>query len=129
MKKILLGLSLTVLLSACGAASVEDFMEDPEMLSEAMQACMMEKAQRASASEKCRNAEQATQRMARNLMRYRPGPIPASAIEAGRTSGRQDAIPNSTEESVLADLDGDCRSVRVQCPRGSPCPNAIACSL
>ena len=69
MKKIILGLSLTVLLSACGAPSVEDFMEDPEMLSEAMQACMMEKAQGASASEKCRNAEQATQRMARNLMR------------------------------------------------------------
>ena len=69
MKKIVLGLSLTVLLSACGAPSVEDFIEDPEMLSRAMEACMMEKAQGASASEKCPNAEKATGRMARNLIR------------------------------------------------------------
>ena len=68
MKRLGLGMALAVLLGACGTPSVEDFMDDPERLAETMAECTMERAQGKSVSERCRNAQVATQRMARNLM-------------------------------------------------------------
>lgn len=69
MKKIVLGFALTVLMSACGAPSVQGFVDDPELLGDTMTECMMEQAQGQPASERCRNAQKATERMGRNLMR------------------------------------------------------------
>lgn len=58
-----------VLLTACAPPSVEDFIEDPEMLGEVMEECQMQVAQGKPRSERCRNAQKAAETMAGNLMR------------------------------------------------------------
>ena len=68
MNKIVLGFALTALMSACGAPSVQDFVDDPELLGDTMTECMTEKAQGQTVTERCRNAQKATERMGRNLM-------------------------------------------------------------
>ena len=69
MNRIVLGFALTVLMSACGAPSVQDFVDDPELLGDTMTECMTEKAQGQTVTERCRNAQKATEQMGRNLMR------------------------------------------------------------
>ena len=61
--------SVLVLLTACGPPSVEDYIEDPEMLAEAIDECTLEAAQGKRQSERCRNAEKAAETMGRNLLR------------------------------------------------------------
>lgn len=69
MKKLLLAIPFTVLLTACGPASVEDLMEDPELLSKVIQECTMKMAQgKDSDSEECQNAAEAQKKMTGNLM-------------------------------------------------------------
>ena len=70
MKKLLLAVPFTVLLTACGPASVEDLMEDPELLGKVMQECTMKMAQgKDSDSEECKNAAEAQKKMANNMMK------------------------------------------------------------
>ncbi len=69
MNRIILSLLMAVLLGACGAPSVQDLMDDPELLGETTMECGMEKAQGKALSERCRNAQKANERMIRNLMR------------------------------------------------------------
>ena len=69
MRKTVLAISLTTLLSACGPPSVEDYIGAPEMLAEAIDECTIEAAQGKVASEKCRNVQEATAIVGQNLMR------------------------------------------------------------
>ncbi len=69
MNKLLLAIPFTVLLTACGSTSVEDFMEDPQLLGKALVDCTMEKAQGKPESEECKNAMEAQKKMAKNLMK------------------------------------------------------------
>lgn len=57
------------LLAACGPPSVEEFIEDPELLAEAVAECQIEVAQGKPRSERCRNAQEAASQMAGNLMK------------------------------------------------------------
>ncbi|HHQ4611719.1 TPA: EexN family lipoprotein, partial [Aeromonas veronii] len=45
MNKLLLAIPFTMLLTACGPTSVEDFMKDPKLLNEALQECTLKIAQ------------------------------------------------------------------------------------
>ena len=69
MYRALLLTSFTLLLAACGPPSVEDFMEDPELLAEIAEECQLEIAQGKPKSEQCRNAQKAAETMAENLMK------------------------------------------------------------
>ncbi|MFM5810315.1 MULTISPECIES: EexN family lipoprotein [Aeromonas] len=68
--KLLLVVPFTMLLTACGPTSVENFMKDPKLLNETLQECTLKIAQGKDAnSEECKNAIEAQQRMATNLMK------------------------------------------------------------
>ena len=68
--------SVLFLLAACGPPSVDDFIEDPEMLAVAIDECTMEVAQGKPMSERCRNVEKATEIMGRNLLKAAlPAPL------------------------------------------------------
>ncbi|WP_418132315.1 EexN family lipoprotein [Aeromonas veronii] len=68
--KLLLVVPFTMLLTACGPTSVENFMKDPKLLNETLQECTFKIAQGKDAnSEECKNAIEAQQRMATNLMK------------------------------------------------------------
>ena len=70
MKKLLAAIPVTVLLTACGAPSVEDLIEDPELLGKIIQECTMKMAQgKDSDSEECKNAAEAQKKMAGNMMK------------------------------------------------------------
>ncbi|MBM6549893.1 EexN family lipoprotein [Marinomonas ostreistagni] len=70
MKKLLLAVPFTMLLTACGPASVEDLMEDPEQLVEVLEECGMKMAQgKDTDTEECNNAREAQNRMAVNVLR------------------------------------------------------------
>ncbi|MBD2857512.1 EexN family lipoprotein [Spongiibacter sp. KMU-158] len=69
MKKLLLTLPFAALLTACGPASVEDLMEDPEKLGKILEDCSMKMAQgKDTNTEECQNAYEAQKRMAGNMM-------------------------------------------------------------
>ena len=70
MKKLLLAVPFALLLSGCGAPSVEDLIEDPERLGEIVQKCNIELMQGKDISEKeeCQNAIEAQTQMVGNLM-------------------------------------------------------------
>ena len=68
--------SVLFLLAGCGPPSVEDYMEDPDMLAEAIDECTLEVAQGKQQSERCRNAETAAETMGRNLLKSAiPAPL------------------------------------------------------
>ncbi|MBL0645037.1 EexN family lipoprotein [Aeromonas veronii] len=70
MNKLRLAIPFTMLLTACGPTSVEDFMKDPKLLNEALQECTLKIAQGKDAnSDECKNAIAAQQKMATNLMK------------------------------------------------------------
>lgn len=70
MKKFLLALPLSIFLSACGAPSVEDLVEDPELFSQVTKECKQLMMQGKDAQiEKCENAQQAGVKMAENMMK------------------------------------------------------------
>lgn len=55
--KLLLVFPFTMLLTACGPTSVENFMKDPKLLNETLQECTLKIAQGKDAnSEECKNA-------------------------------------------------------------------------
>jgi len=65
MKQLLLALPFMFLITACGAPSVEDFMDDPELLGKTFQECMVEAAKgKEDESEKCKNATEAQKKIA-----------------------------------------------------------------
>lgn len=69
MKKLFASLSLILMLTACGPASVEDLMEDPKLLGEVMEECMVKMAQGKDADDQeCKNAVEAQKKMTRNMM-------------------------------------------------------------
>ena len=57
------------MLAACGPPSVEEFIEDPEMLAEVAEECQIEIAQGKPRSELCRNAQEAAETMMNNVMK------------------------------------------------------------
>ena len=70
MKKNLLALPLVLLLTACSDPSVEDLIEDPELLGEIYQECQLKQMQgKDTNTEKCNNAKVAMQKMAKNMMK------------------------------------------------------------
>lgn len=69
MKKMLFVAPLVMMLSACGTPSVEDFIDDPEMLGEVLQECQMLQMQgKDASSEECVNAKKAARQMGKNMM-------------------------------------------------------------
>jgi len=69
MKKILITIPLAFLLVACGTPSVKVFMEDPELLGEAVYECTMLMAQGKDINtEKCNNALEAQKQIAQNMI-------------------------------------------------------------
>jgi len=70
MKKLLLALPLTLLLSACGAPSVDDLIEDPELFNKITSECQQLMMQGKDVdTEECENARLAAVEMADNLMK------------------------------------------------------------
>lgn len=68
MKKMLFVASLVLLLSACGSPSVDDLVEDQELLAETVQECsklMMEG--KDTDTEKCKNAQLVQQKVEENM--------------------------------------------------------------
>ena len=70
MKRLFLGLPLAaLLLTGCGAPSVEDLIEDPEKLAEVSQNCAELMMQGKDVdTEECRNAAEAQKKMAGNML-------------------------------------------------------------
>jgi len=69
MKKIFVLIALTMLLSACGPASVEDMIDDPELLGSVLQECTVKMSQGKDVDTvECQNAAEAQRIMAENLM-------------------------------------------------------------
>ncbi|MCZ0945399.1 MAG: EexN family lipoprotein [Gammaproteobacteria bacterium] len=75
MRRAFLVAAITASLAACGPPTVEEFIEDPEMLAEVMEECQLEVAQGKPKSEECRNAQEAAETMAANLMKETMGQI------------------------------------------------------
>lgn len=75
MRRALLVTAVAAFLAACGPPTVEEFIEDPEMLAEVMEECQLEVAQGKPKSEECRNAQEAAETMAANLMKETMGQI------------------------------------------------------
>jgi len=70
MKKLIYVFPMVALLSACGAPSVENLIENPDKLVKISQECMMMMTQgKDTDTKKCNNAAEAQQRMAENLQR------------------------------------------------------------
>lgn len=70
MKKLSLAIPFAFLLTACGSPSVEDYMEDPELLAEVLQECTMNMAKGEDTdTEECKNAAEAQAKMAGNLLK------------------------------------------------------------
>ena len=69
MKKLLVAVPFSVLLTACGAPSVEDLVEDPKLLIEVSQQCAIKMAEGKDIdTEECRNAIKANQQMAEAML-------------------------------------------------------------
>ncbi len=69
MKKAFLAMPIAILLTACGAPSVEDLIENPEKLAEVSADCNMLMAQgKDTDTEECNNAIEATKQMMGNMM-------------------------------------------------------------
>lgn len=70
MNKSLSVAPLLFLLTACGAPSVEDLIEDPEKLEKISQQCMVLMIQgKDTNTEECNNANEAKAQMVKNLMK------------------------------------------------------------
>lgn len=67
MKKVLLVVPFVMMLTACGAPSVEDLVEDRELFNELSVECQQLMAQ-GKESETCDNVKMAAQKMAQNLI-------------------------------------------------------------
>lgn len=68
MKKLLLFVPFVCVITACGDPSVEDFMDDPELLGKTFQECMVKVAKgEEDESEKCENANEAQKKMAKAI--------------------------------------------------------------
>jgi hypothetical protein len=69
MKKLLVLALFSTLLTACGTPTVEDFIEDPELLGETLGECAMNMAQgKNSDTEECTNAMKAQNKMSQNMI-------------------------------------------------------------
>ena len=69
MKRIFLAVPMILMLTGCGAPSVEDLIENQDKLAEISQECNLLIAQGKSVdTEECRNAAEAQQKMAGNLL-------------------------------------------------------------
>lgn len=70
MKKSIFAASLAFLLTACGAPSVEDLIENPEKLEQINQQCMTLLAQgKDTNTEECNNAREAQAQMLKNVVK------------------------------------------------------------
>lgn len=64
----MMALFVSIGLSACGAPSVEDFAENPELLQETMSKCVMMSPDKVKNDEACKNASVALKNMQQNVM-------------------------------------------------------------
>ena len=70
MKKLVVMTCTMILLAGCGTPSVEDLIEDPELLAKISGECSMMMAQgKDTKTEECENAKQATLKMQQNIMK------------------------------------------------------------
>ena len=70
MRKLVFIIPLVTLISACGAPSVDDLIEDPELLTEITLECNTLMAQgKDTQTETCINATKAMTQMAKNMMK------------------------------------------------------------
>lgn len=70
MKKSIFVVPLVIMLTACGAPSVEDLIENPEKLDQINQQCMTLMAQgKDTNTEECNNAKEAQVQMVKNVMK------------------------------------------------------------
>ncbi|WP_428087999.1 EexN family lipoprotein [Candidatus Thioglobus sp.] len=68
MKKLLLILPFTFLITACGEPSVEDLVEDKGLLAQTIKECLVEAVKgEKSNSKKCANANEAQKQLSSNL--------------------------------------------------------------
>jgi hypothetical protein len=69
MKKTLLAIPFALLLTACGTPSVDDLIEDPELLRKIMRECGLLMMQGEDYdTEECKNAKLAQKKMMNNLL-------------------------------------------------------------
>ncbi len=69
MKKLLVIAATAFMLTACGAPSVDKLVENPELLAKIAGECQMLVAQgKSSDTKECNNAQEAAEKMAKNLM-------------------------------------------------------------
>jgi len=69
-KKILLIAASALMLSACGTPTVEELVDDPQLLSEVLEECRTLMMQgKAGDYEKCTNAQTATVKMTQNMVK------------------------------------------------------------
>jgi len=68
MKKLLL-VPFVCLISACSAPSVEDLMDDPELLSKSYQECIVKTAKGEEETETCKNVNEAQKKMGEALLK------------------------------------------------------------
>ena len=96
MKKLLLALPLVFVITACGDPSVEDFLDDPELLGKTFQECMVKKAKgEKDESEKCKNVNEAQKKMARAIYN--------NAIKSLKKSKNMEAPDESSSKVSEAD--------------------------
>ena len=70
MKKVLLVIPFTILLTACGVASVDELIEDPQLFAEVTQECGVLSMQGKDINiEKCQNAVKAQKKMVGNVLK------------------------------------------------------------
>lgn len=70
MKKLLVIAATALMLTACGAPSVDKLVENPELLMEISVKCQMMMAQgKETDTEECNNAREASEKMAENMMK------------------------------------------------------------
>ncbi|WP_049722221.1 EexN family lipoprotein [Gilvimarinus polysaccharolyticus] len=70
MKKIVMLVLLSGLLTACGTPSVEDLIDDPELLAEVLQECSTKMVQgKGVDTDECKNAVEAQKQMLNNMIK------------------------------------------------------------
>lgn len=69
MKRFVLNIPVILILTACGEPSVDDLIEDPELLAEVAQECQLMQMQGKDVdTEECNNAKEAVSKMTKNMM-------------------------------------------------------------
>ncbi len=117
MKKLFLALPFVCLITACGDPSVDDLIEDPELLGKVFQECIAKSAQgKEDDSGKCKNAVEAQKKMAKaiynnaikSLKKSKNIEAPDESIsEVSETDPADKSSPNITGRNYVSKPDPD----------------------